>query len=60
MVVLAPEYTDQGATEGWWEAVIIAVHGDTLTLRWRDYPRQSIVRRKRDEVAIMFPPPVRV
>ena len=59
MVVLAPEYNDQGAPEGWWEAVILGIRGDTLTLRWRDYPRQSIVRRKRDEVAIMYPPPVR-
>jgi hypothetical protein len=60
MVVLAPEQTDQGAPEGWWEAVITAIHGDVLTLRFRDYSRQPLVHRKRDEIAIMYPPPVRV
>jgi hypothetical protein len=55
MVVLAPEYTDQGTPEGWWEAVIVAIHGDVMTLRFRDYPRQSLKRRKRDEIAIMYP-----
>jgi hypothetical protein len=24
--------------EGWWEAIVIAREGDTLTMRWRDYP----------------------
>ena len=60
MVVLAPEYTDQGTPEGWWEAVIVAIHNDVLRLRWRDYPRQEHINRKRDEVALMYPPPARV
>ena len=60
MVVLIPEYTDQGAPEGWWEAIIVAIHGDVFTLRFRDYPNQSLKKRKRDEIAIMYPPPVRV
>lgn len=59
MVVLAPEYSDQGAPEGWWEAVITAMHGDVLRLRWRDYPRQDHISRKRDEVALMYPPPAK-
>lgn len=60
MVVLAPEYTDQPVPEGWWEAIITAIQGDVLTLRFRDYPRQPHIRRRRDEVAIMYPPPTRV
>ena len=60
MVVLAPEQDSQGIPQGWWEAVIVAIHGDVFTLRFRDYPRQALVRRKRDEIAIMYPPPVRV
>ena len=60
MVVLAPEYTDMGVAEGWWEAVITAIHRDVFTLRFRDYPRQALIHRKRDEIAIMYPPPVRV
>lgn len=60
MVVLAPEVSDQGTPEGWWEAVIVAIHGDVFTIRFRDYPRQSVKQRKRDQIAIMYPPPVRV
>ena len=60
MVVLAPEYTDQGTPAGWWEAVITAIHGEVFTLRFRDYPRQPLIHRKRDEIAIKYPPPVRV
>jgi len=58
MVVLAHELTD-GVPDGWWEAVITAVEGDTLTLRYRDYPDQAPFRRRRDQLAIMYPPPVR-
>ena len=60
MVVLAPELSDEGVPEGWWEAVITAIRGDMLTLRFRDYPEQAPVRRKREQLAIMYPPPVRV
>ncbi len=60
MVVLVAELTDQGTPEGWWEAVITAIHGDVFTLHFRDYPRQGVIRRKRDQIAIMYPPPVRV
>ena len=60
MVVLAPELSDEGLPDGWWEAVITAISGDTLTLRWRDYPEQALVRRKREQLAVMYPPPVRV
>ena len=60
MVVLAPELSDEGVPEGWWEAVITAIKGDMLTLRFRDYPEPAPVRRKREQLAIMYPPPVRV
>jgi hypothetical protein len=60
MVVLTPDLDSQGIHSGWWEAVITAIQGDVYTLRFRDYPRQALVRRKRDEIAIMYPPPVRV
>lgn len=55
MVVLAPEYDERGAIEGWYEAIITAIHGEVFTLRFRDYP----VRRKRYELGLMYPPPVR-
>ncbi len=60
MVVLAPEYEDRGGTEGWFESIIVAIHGDVFTLRFRDYPRQPQFQRQRHELAIMYPPPVRV
>ena len=27
--------------DGWWEAIVLARDGDTLTLKWRDYPWQQ-------------------
>ena len=60
MVVLAADLTDEGVPEGWWEAVITRIKGDMLTLRWRDYPEQGSFRCKREQLAIMYPPPARV
>jgi hypothetical protein len=60
MLVLIFDLTDQGTPEGWREAVIVRIDGDVFTLRFRDYPRQSLKRRRRDQIAIMYPPPVRV
>jgi hypothetical protein len=58
MVVLAPELTD-GVPEGWWEVVITAIQGDMVTVRYRDYPEYAPFRRRRDQLAIMYPPPAR-
>jgi hypothetical protein len=41
--------------EGWWEAIVVARDGDMLTLRWRDYPKQSKVVRHRTGVALLNP-----
>ena len=41
--------------DGWWEAVVVALEGETLVLRWRDYARQPCVRRGRLEVALLPP-----
>jgi hypothetical protein len=41
--------------DGWWEAIVTSMTDTTLTLKWRDYPRQPIVTRKRDQVALLFP-----
>ena len=50
-LVIAHESHD----DGWWEAIVTEVTGDVLTLRWRDYPRQPVVARTRDQVALLFP-----
>ncbi len=41
--------------EGWWEAVVMALEGERLVLRWRDYARLPCVRRGRRQVALPLP-----
>jgi hypothetical protein len=41
--------------EGWYEAVVVQVDGDMLTLRWRDYPRERRFIRHRDRVGLLYP-----
>ena len=46
----------------WWESVVIAINkdGDTLTVRWRDYPKLKPFTVKRLSVSILAPePPVK-
>ena len=43
-------------TEGWWEAIVEAVTGSTLTLSWRDWPGEPRFQRARDKVALLPPP----
>ena len=50
-VVLAP-FAPQ---EGWWEAVVIKVKGDLLTLKWRDYPDDPVFSRRRNQL-VPLPP----
>jgi hypothetical protein len=48
----------EGATDGWWEAIVLAKDGDMLTLKWRDYPKQANVTRHAGAVALLKPSPV--
>jgi hypothetical protein len=41
--------------EGWYEATVVHIDGDMLTLRWRDYPRERPVVRHRDRIALLYP-----
>ena len=43
--------------DGWYEAIVIEVNGDMLTLRWRDYPRQRRIVRHRLRVGLLYPGP---
>ena len=45
----------ESAEDGWWEAIVTEITGEMLTLRWRDYPRQPMVARRRHQVALRFP-----
>ena len=48
---------DAKADNGWRELEIVAVDGDSLTLRWRDFPRRSLANRNRTDVALINPTP---
>ena len=50
-VVLAPADPD----DGWWEAIVVKVAGDRLTLRWRDYPDEPLITRQRHRLALLHP-----
>jgi hypothetical protein len=41
--------------DGWWESVVVAVKGDKLTLRWRDWPEERRFRVSRRNVALLHP-----
>ena len=41
--------------DGWWEAVVVDVDGDMLTLKWRYFPKQALVQRHRSAVALLYP-----
>ena len=51
-LVIAAEGKPQ---DGFWEAMVVKVDGDTLTLRWRDYPRQPNFKRHRHAVGLLNP-----
>jgi len=50
-VVLAPV----APMQGWWEAVVVRVRGDLLTLKWRDFPGNPKIVRRRKHVALLHP-----
>jgi hypothetical protein len=48
-------YGGKQVDDGWWEAIVQAVSkdGDTLTLRWKDAPKEKQFKCKRNEVGIL-------
>jgi hypothetical protein len=47
----------EGLEDGWYEAIVIELNGDMLTLRWRDYPRERRIVRHRLRVGLLYPGP---
>jgi hypothetical protein len=41
---------------GWWEAIVVARTGDTLTVRYRDFPKYPTLVRHRSAVALISQP----
>jgi hypothetical protein len=50
-LVVAQESLDQG----WYDAIVVELSGDMLTLRWRDYPRERRFVRHRFRVGLLCP-----
>ena len=46
---------DDGPCRSWWEAIPTEKHGDTFTLRWRDYVQLSTIVRPRLSLALLYP-----
>jgi hypothetical protein len=46
---------NEGIGDGWWEAIVVEVKGDMLTLHWRDYPWQPDIIQHRSNVALIEP-----
>ncbi len=42
-----------GTDDGWWEALVIRLDGDVLTLKWRDFPREPTFVRRRTDLALL-------
>ena len=49
-LVIAPE---DDREDGWWEAIVVDKRGNTLTLRWRDFPKLALITRKLKNVALL-------
>jgi hypothetical protein len=41
--------------EGWWEAIVVEVKGDMITIRWRDYTRWPPEELHRFRIALTCP-----
>jgi hypothetical protein len=54
-LVLAADLDRQGAPEAWYEAIIVRAEGREFVLRWRDYPRDGLLTRTRQQIAILPP-----
>jgi hypothetical protein len=54
-LVLAADLDRQGTPDGWYEAAIIAVDGDTFLVRFRDYPEEGTIKRQRHHIALLYP-----
>ena len=47
----------QSVEDGWYEGIVLAVNGDMLTIRWRDYPRERKIARHRLRLGLLYPGP---
>jgi hypothetical protein len=50
-VVVAQETLE----DGWYEAIVVEVRGEMLTLRWHDWPKDRSFSRHRLSIALLYP-----
>jgi len=43
----------EGPEDGWWESIGIGVNGESLSLKWRDWPRYPVFVRRRTDLALL-------
>ena len=48
---------EDGPVEQFWEAKIVKIDKDQLTLQWRDYPKLPQIVRCRSSLGLMHPAP---
>jgi hypothetical protein len=36
----------EGPDQGWWEAIVVRIENEVLTLRWRDWPKYPVFTRR--------------
>jgi hypothetical protein len=53
-LVLARDEAPEGA---WWESIVVEANGETITLRWRDYPQLPNVVRYRLNLGLLYSNP---
>jgi hypothetical protein len=41
--------------EGWYQAIVLQADGDTVTLRWQDYPGGKPIVRNRRRLGLLYP-----
>jgi len=54
-LVLAADLDPDGSPDGWFEAVITTIDGDTFHVRFRDYPEEGIAKLGRRHIGLLYP-----
>src|SRR5689334_18440724 len=45
-----------GDNEAWFEAIVVQVLGSAYRVRFRDYPEEGVLMRRRENIALLFVP----
>ena len=45
-----------GDNEAWFEAIVVQVLGSAYRVRFRDYPEEGVLMRRRENIALLYVP----